>query len=210
MASSSNDPTTGAPVFADGDAPDLAVNPTEVGSYAADVGNRIVRDAAGMAAYAYARDGLKCYNTDDGFEYLHNGTGWNLVWTPRIKLRVYSVGAVTANTDITFGTIAEDTDAGWASTQYTIPVEGDYMIHTALKANGSGFSGTGSVAIRKDGTTIARGRNVQSGVAFDGVTLTIIEPCLAGDVITIQHGSAFTGQNDSPAASNFLEIRRLN
>jgi len=80
MSSSSNDPTTGAPVFDDEDAPDSAVNPTEVAAFAASVGTRPIGDTSDRAAYAYARDGLAWLDTDTRKEYVHNGSGWVAVW----------------------------------------------------------------------------------------------------------------------------------
>jgi len=81
LASSSNDPTTGAPIFADADAPDVAVNPTQVAAYAAEVGTRLIGDDSDMTAYAYARNGLQWYNTTDDILYQHNGTDWKPIWS---------------------------------------------------------------------------------------------------------------------------------
>lgn len=82
MASSSNDPTTGAPVFLDADAPDPAVNPTEVAAFAASVGTRLTGTTAQRTAYTYAREGLEWYDTTVDAVYLHNGTGW-VLWHKR-------------------------------------------------------------------------------------------------------------------------------
>lgn len=76
MASSSNDPTTGAPIFLDGDAPDPAVNPTEVAAFAAEVGTRLIGSTAQRTAYDYAREGLEWYDTTDDFTYVYDGSGW--------------------------------------------------------------------------------------------------------------------------------------
>lgn len=76
MASSSVDPTTGAPRFADDDAPDVAQNATEVALFAAKVGTRIIGTNAQRLAYPYARDGLSWWNTTDDKEYIHFGTDW--------------------------------------------------------------------------------------------------------------------------------------
>ena len=79
MAVNTFDPTTGRPIFLDGDAPDTAVNPTAVGQYAADVGNRIVRaNLAALDAYEYKRDGLMGYAADTKTDYFHDGTGWKV------------------------------------------------------------------------------------------------------------------------------------
>lgn len=82
MAASSYDPTTGAPVFLDGDAPDPAVNPTQVAGYAATVGTRLIGTTAQRTGYAYAREGLRWWDTDVDAEFLHDGSGWNEVYRP--------------------------------------------------------------------------------------------------------------------------------
>lgn len=97
MASSSNDATTGHPIFDDADAPDLAVNPTEVAAFAAEVGTRLIGDTADRTAYTYAREGLGWYDTTLDTEYLHNGSGW-------VPARGYSQEAYTwsrSNVDLT-------------------------------------------------------------------------------------------------------------
>lgn len=77
MAVDSYDPTTGRPIFLDTGAPDIGVDPTAVGIYAADVGNRIVRaDLAALNAYPYKRDGLMGYAKDTKRDYVYNGSGW--------------------------------------------------------------------------------------------------------------------------------------
>lgn len=82
MASSSNDPVTGSPIFADGDAPDVARNPTEVAEFAAEVGTRLIGTTAERLAYAYARDGLEWRDTTLDRTFIHDGTGWGMqpVW----------------------------------------------------------------------------------------------------------------------------------
>lgn len=77
MAVDSYDPTTGRPIFLDTGAPDIGVDPTEVGKYAADVGNRIVRaDLAALNAYSYKRAGLSGYAADTKRDYVYDGSGW--------------------------------------------------------------------------------------------------------------------------------------
>jgi hypothetical protein len=80
MAYSSLDPTTGAPVFLDGDAPDPAVNPSQVAAYAAQVGTRLVGSTAERTAYEYAREGLQWWDTTDDTLYQHDGTDWAPIW----------------------------------------------------------------------------------------------------------------------------------
>lgn len=91
MAADSFDPITGAPQFSDNGAPDIAVDPTLVSAYAADVGNRIVRpNLAALESYEYARAGMEGYAVDTRISYVHTGEGWIIsmmpltVWTPTI------------------------------------------------------------------------------------------------------------------------------
>lgn len=77
MAVDTYDPTTGRPIFLDTGAPDIGVDPTAVGIYAADVGNRIVRaNLADLNSYTYKRAGLMGHALDTEKDYIHNGTGW--------------------------------------------------------------------------------------------------------------------------------------
>lgn len=76
MASSSLNPVTGAPIFLDGDAPDPAVNPTEVAAYAASVGNHGNGTQAERDAYPYARKGFTWSNNTTGDVDIHTGTAW--------------------------------------------------------------------------------------------------------------------------------------
>lgn len=81
MAYSSVDLTTGAPIFADGDAPDAAVNPTQAAAYAAQVGNRLIGSNSDMITYDYARKGLQWFNTTDDILYQHDGSDWKPIWS---------------------------------------------------------------------------------------------------------------------------------
>lgn len=76
MAASSFDPQDGHPIFADGDAPDVARNPTEVAEYAAKVGNRLIGTTAQREAYQYGREGVSWYDTTANRLYTHNGTAF--------------------------------------------------------------------------------------------------------------------------------------
>lgn len=77
MAVDSLDPITGRPIFLDTGAPDIGVDPTAVGVYAAEVGNRIVKaNLAALDAYAYKRAGLSGHALDTKTDYVHTGAGW--------------------------------------------------------------------------------------------------------------------------------------
>lgn len=99
MAASSYNATTGAPEYADTDAPDAAVNPTEVAAFAASVGTRLIGDNTTMGAYGFAREGLQWWNTTDDTLYQHDGSSWKPVWS---NWRAYTPTA----TNITGGTLA--------------------------------------------------------------------------------------------------------
>lgn len=77
MAADSRDSTTGAYIFLDGGAPDIAVDPTLVSEQANDVGTRIIRDnLAELNDYEYARAGLGGHALDTRIDYVHDGSGW--------------------------------------------------------------------------------------------------------------------------------------
>lgn len=81
MAVDSYDATTGRPIFSDTGAPDTGVDPTAVGIYAAEVGNRIVKaDLTALNAYTYKRVGLFGHALATKTEYLHDGSAWK-VWS---------------------------------------------------------------------------------------------------------------------------------
>jgi len=71
------------PEFADGDAPDVALNPKQAAAYAGKVGNRRTgtdaeRDAAtGKDVW----EGLAWGSTTDGSEYKRVGGAWELTWS---------------------------------------------------------------------------------------------------------------------------------
>lgn len=76
--------TKNEPKFADADAPDLAVNPTQAAAFAAKVGNRRVGTAAERIA-ATGKDlweGLLWGDTTDGAEYRLVGVGWVRILQP--------------------------------------------------------------------------------------------------------------------------------
>lgn len=85
MAVDTYDPTTGRPIFSDSGAPDIGVDPTAVGIYAAEVGNRIVKaNLTALNAYPYKRTGLHGEALDTGLEYRYSGSGWVRIQTSRL------------------------------------------------------------------------------------------------------------------------------
>ncbi|WP_127475048.1 hypothetical protein [Microbacterium sulfonylureivorans] len=90
MTASSNNPTTGAPIYLAAAPPDTAVDMTEVAAYAGKVGTRLIGSTAERTAYDYAREGLGWFDTAVDTEYLHDGTNWDAIfhdwksWTPTL------------------------------------------------------------------------------------------------------------------------------
>lgn len=78
MAADDYDDITGAPQFAGAGAPDTAVDLTLVAAFAAMVGTRLIGTTAERLAYAFAREGLAWWDTDEDALYVHSGTGWLL------------------------------------------------------------------------------------------------------------------------------------
>lgn len=108
MTASSFDPTTGAPQFADGDAPDVAENANEVADFAASVGTRLIGTTAERTDYDYGRVGLRWYDTDEDAEYLHDGSGWvlwNKPWTSYTPSLSNMTGTVAAEYQVVYGTV---------------------------------------------------------------------------------------------------------
>jgi len=105
MAVNSYDPITGRPIFLDTDAPDIKVDPTAVGVYAADVGNVIVRaDLAALGEYPYKRKGLLGHALNTGILYSCDGSGWKPMVEPELRPTsvvggtIDSTGAIIPNT----------------------------------------------------------------------------------------------------------------
>lgn len=88
--------TKNEPKFADADAPDLAVNPTQVAAYAAKVGNR----RTGTTAERNAATGLDVWegllwgDTTDGVEYRRTAGAWKAWYS---DWRVYSAALTGLN-----------------------------------------------------------------------------------------------------------------
>src|SRR5690606_28460176 len=88
------------PEFAGAGAPDTAVDLTLLGAFAAQVGTRLIGSTAERTAYAYAREGLAWWDTDDAALYVHNGSGWELVfqdWRTYTPVLSNATGTVAAS-----------------------------------------------------------------------------------------------------------------
>lgn len=140
MAVNNYNSVTGAPEFTDGGAPDIAVDPTAVGAYAADVGNRIVRaNLAALNAYAFKRAGLEGVALDTGAAYMHDGTGWT-AQSPRIGMRRSTqTGAIsnTVYTDLSSSSFWVEeyrTKIAAYSGGITIPATGVYEVSYTISA----------------------------------------------------------------------------
>ena len=80
MAVNTWDPTTGHPIFADSDAPDIKLDPTKAAEYAGRGGTRGISGTADRLdppdGWPQLREGMAWYDTDTGHVYFHNGSGW--------------------------------------------------------------------------------------------------------------------------------------
>lgn len=132
MASSSNDPTTGAPIFLDADAPDPAVNPTQVAAFAASVGTRLIGTTAQRTDYDYAREGLRWWDTTLDQEFIHNGSGWVSVFSYDTGwLLITDPGSV-----LTFGAgWSGYNGAGWTGLRYRVKNGVFYLNGAAAKGS---------------------------------------------------------------------------
>lgn len=126
------DSLTGYPKFKDGGAPDLAVDPTEVAKYAAEVGNRIVKaDLAALGSYPYRRAGLMGHALNTKTDYIHDGAGW----IKKLEDTGWTALALTGGW-LNFGTPFRDA-------QYR-RVNGEVMLRGSVKSGGT--TSTNSIA----------------------------------------------------------------
>lgn len=155
MAVGSYDPTTGRPIFPDSGAPDVGVDPTAVGIYAAEVGNRIMGTTAYLTNYAYRRDGLGGFDTTRGCPVIYRGTFATGTWKREVSFRTFNIarGGMTDGTaffQVPTEDTAKDTEPAFT---YSVSLEkikleaGVYMV--SVKAHpGAVTTGQSFVAIR--------------------------------------------------------------
>lgn len=192
MAVNSYDSTTGRPIFVDTDAPDIKVDPTKVGEYAADVGNRIMRaNFAAVDSYAYERKGLRGKALDTMIEYEHTGTGAG--WVPvgaRLVGRVKRSSSATTFPSSGYTNVASNTfwtadvnqgvapyNAGW-----TIPITSRYLVEYEIRATGSFLAGiTVNYAGASPSLILTSTPAAVQGIASATVSATV--KLTAGDVI---------------------------
>lgn len=197
MAASSNDPTTGAPVFLDSDAPDPAVNPKQVAEFAAHVGTRPIGSTAERTAYAYAREGLGWYDTNLDAEFLHNGTGWKMTpGRPSMCILDKNIAQNSANGTVVVtwdntGAVV-DTDNYYSTaqnTRITVPFAGVYDVSYKIRTSGQLPLTT---VLKVNGSTIVNrgtGSDVGATGAASNVAVTVPLVLAAGDYITLDLGS---------------------
>ena len=189
MAVDSNDPTTGRPIFLDTGAPDTGVDPTAVGIYAAEVGNRIVKaNLAELDAYPYKRAGLEGHALDTHFNYVHDGSGWVLKDAGLVGRVVRSGTATTfpnVYTNVATNSFwSAEAVAGFAAYNdgWTIPVTGRYLVSYEFRATASFLSG---VSVNYAGPTpalfLAASPPAVQGLA--AATVAATKKFTAGDVI---------------------------
>jgi len=91
------------PEFADGDAPDVAVNPSQVAKYAARFGNKTTGTTAERGtASSWAWEDLLWKDTTDKIEYMRTGGGWKawnsgwLAYTPTLTSITLGTGGTAS------------------------------------------------------------------------------------------------------------------
>lgn len=183
MAVDAYDATTGAPIFLDSGAPDTAVDPTAVGSYAAEVGNRIVKaNLAALVAYPYKRDGLAGHALDSGVEYRYDGSAWIQAGIGSFKsIQVTAAGAGT----VTSGSMGAFTGVSLSSAVTT------------------GVACRAKVTVRFKFSANAVGCGAAVGVAGSGATT--ITPSAVG-VDNVQVLQQAINQTNTYAGSWFVDL----
>jgi len=124
------------PEFADGDAPDVAVNPSQVAKYAARFGNKTTGTTAERGtASAWAWENLLWKDTTDGIEYLRTGGAWKawnsgwITYTPTLTNITLGAGGTAAfayqyaNGDVKLKWLVTlGTGGTWNSPSFSVPV----------------------------------------------------------------------------------------
>lgn len=207
MASSSLDPTTGAPRFLDQDAPDPAVNPTEVAAFAGKVGTRPIGTTAERLAYPFAREGLKWFDTTVKGEFTYQNGAWrqgqitHFTWSrvnvdslaqfPQLSL---DAGPSTNTTQVTFKRVSGSDPDGEAGVQFAQP--GLYTIQVSVVL-GTAAGGRSFVQVGSD--TSPYFARSSFGTAEDRCTVTsTVFVDAAAQVVPIK----FYKSNGSVAAAN--------
>lgn len=135
--------THGEPRFADGDAPDVALNPTQAAAYAAKVGNRRVGTTAERTA-ATGLDvwnGLLWYDTDDGSEYQRVSGVWQFRYRHHYQKIDNTNGTIYARTETGFGKITGD---GTVAVSEALTFPGPFSAIPAITVNYMGYRATGA------------------------------------------------------------------
>jgi len=125
--------------------------------------------------------------------------------TTRFKGSLLSSVAVAGGANIAFATL-DDPASGWNSTSHywICPVAGTYVLMGSIKQNSAGVASM-SINIHKNGTTAIAGPNC-AAVAYGGGTATGYLRLAIGDTVSMQCGTSYTTQSDSPADNNYLEL----
>jgi hypothetical protein len=183
MAYSSLDPTTGQPVFLDSDAPDPAVNPSQVAAYAAQVGTRLIGTTAERTAYSYAREGLCWFDTTLDQEFIYNGSGW-------VSVFAYDTGWITPTLGTNWSTYAGETPkyrklggilflsgrcsgtAAAGTTIFTLPTGFRHSVgYTQMVWQAHSDGGTQTMIVESDGDVVIASN---AGTTRQGVSLAAI------------------------------------
>lgn len=192
MAIDSYDPITGAPQFSGAGAPDIAVDPTEVAKYAADVGTRIIRaNLAALDAYGYKRAGLRGIALDTEIEYLYGDTGWVPI-EARLRGRVLRSSTATTFPSSGYTNVSANTfwtpsvAAGFAAYDdgWTIPQAGRYSVSYEIRSGGTFLVG---ITVNYAGSSPSLVLASTSGAVQGVASATVSAPLnlVAGDVLRL-------------------------
>lgn len=123
----------------------------------------------------------------------------------RFRATTKSATAITANANIPYVTIAEDTASGWNSTNknWVCPLAGTYLYSCQVKW-GSAPASAGGVGIFQNGVAVANSANA-GNVSFQGPAISGYLRLALNDTVASQSTNAYTTQVDT-GDNNFLEL----
>lgn len=163
MAVDLYDSITGAPGFLSGEASELAVDLSALGTFAVKVGTRLIGTTAERIAYEYAREGLAWWDTDLDSEFLYTGgewvesfsldTGWIVPTMSNGWVDGVAAEAVGYRRKSGFMTFTGRAVLGTVAEAFVLPLGfRPYQIIREYVSHGAGISGSTPVFIDVDGT----------------------------------------------------------
>lgn len=221
MTKSSNG-SKNQPLYANGDAPDVAVNANEVSNYAALVGNRKVLTKAQRLALAGSDvwNGIEVWDTDDLVAYGRIAGAWVVLWgrawITRARDNAQSIPNETWTTvswPQTDGTgLGIDYDAGTST--FTVPYGGRYMISAQVAYYTPNVTKQRVIRVLRNGSVIANSNQVTpeptaTYPAIPQVNIGVL--CVSGDTFRVEtyQSSGSTRTIGIDQVSTFISIDRI-